>query len=150
MSSPSENIRVARLRAGVEPAEVARSAGLNTPWYFDVEGHDDEVTGNISLGALKAIARSLATTPLELLEGPGMVGSLTYRSAASLMDLVKARIDAEHLSVDAYGSRIGWDLTSVLAEPERLWEFPFEMLRALCGDLDVDWREVLDAPRSPG
>jgi len=50
--SPSENIRVARDRAGLEPEDVARAVGLNKPSYVDVEGHDDEVTGNISLATV--------------------------------------------------------------------------------------------------
>jgi hypothetical protein len=86
---------------------------------------------------------------LELLEDPGAVGGASHLSAAALMDLVKARIDAKHLTVDAYGYEIGWDVTSVLADPERLRECPFDMLRALCGDLGLDWRSVLDAPRRP-
>src|SRR3954453_6908226 len=111
MGSPSENIRVARIRAGAEPDEVARAAGLNRAWYFDVEERDDEVSGNISLRALQAIAHSLGTTPLEILEGPRAAGASSPRSAKALVDLVKVRIGAEHLSVDAYCSRIGWDVS---------------------------------------
>jgi DNA-binding XRE family transcriptional regulator len=63
MNSRSENIRLARIRAGMTPEAVARSAGLNKPTYlFHVEAHDDEVRGNISLRALKSIARTLGTT----------------------------------------------------------------------------------------
>lgn len=130
----------------MEPEEVARAAGLNKPWYFDVEGRDDEVTGNISLRALKAIARVLGTTPLELLEGPGVVGAAAPGSAAALVELVQARIDAERLTVEAYGSRIGWDMVPVFADPEHLWEYPFDMLRVLCEDLAVDWRAFLHEP----
>ena len=74
MGSPSENIRDARVRAGLEPEDVARAVGLNKPWYYDVEGRDDEVTDCISLATLMAIARTLGTTALELLEGPGHLG----------------------------------------------------------------------------
>jgi transcriptional regulator with XRE-family HTH domain len=147
--SPSENIRLARIRAGVEPDEVARAAGLNKPSYFDVEGRDDEVTGNISLRSLEAIAHALETTPLELLEGHGAVGAASRRPVAELIALVRARLGAERLTVEAYGERIGWDLAPVLAHPEQLWEYPFDALQSLCDDLDVDWREWIDAP-GPG
>ena len=146
MSSPSENIRLARIRAGKEPEEVARSAGLKKPTYiFHVEAHDDEVMGNISLRALKSIARTLGTTSLELLEGPDAIGASSRRSSTSLADLVKARIDAQNLTVDGYGDRIGWNVKLILGDPERLWDYPFDMLQALCGELGIDWREVVDA-----
>jgi transcriptional regulator with XRE-family HTH domain len=144
MSSPSENVRLARIRAGIEPEEVARAAGLNKPTYvFHVEARDEDVTGNISLRALKAIARTLGTTPLEILEGAGAVRAGAHRSSASLADLVRLRIDAENLTVGSYGDRIGWNVESILRDPGRLWDYPFEMLQALCEDLRVDWRDVL-------
>jgi transcriptional regulator with XRE-family HTH domain len=148
--SPSENIRLARIRAGVEPDAVARAAGLNKPSYFDVEGHDDEVTGNISLRSLSAIAHALKTTPLELLAGHGAVGLASPRPAAELPDLARVRLSGERLTVEEYGDRIGWDLAPVLADPEYLWEYPFDMLHSLCEDLEVDWREWIEAPRPPG
>jgi transcriptional regulator with XRE-family HTH domain len=146
MSSPSENIRLARIRAGKEPEEVARSAGLNKPTYiFHVEADDDEVRGNISLRALKSIARALGTTPLQILEGADAVAASSRRSSASVAELVKARIDAEHLTVGGYGDRIGWNVSPILDDPERLWDYPFDMLHALCGELGLDWREIVDA-----
>jgi transcriptional regulator with XRE-family HTH domain len=149
MSSPSENIRLARIRAGKQPEEVARAAGLNNPTYiFHVEVQDDEFTGNISLRALKAIARTLETTPLEILEGAGAVGASPHRPAAWLADLVKARLDAERLTIDCYGDRIGWNVRSILGDPESLWDFPLVMLQALCDDLGVDWKDFIDGTPS--
>lgn len=150
MGSPSENIRAARVRAGVEPEDVARAVGLNKPWYYDVEGRDDEVTGNISMATLMAIARTLGTTAVELLGGPGTVGGAPKRSSADLVDLARARIAAEHLTVDAYGDRIGWDMAPVLKNPEHVWQYPFAMLQALCEDVGVDWKEFVDGTASPG
>lgn len=130
----------------MEPEEVARSAGLNKPTYiFHVEADDDEVRGHVSLRALKSIARTLGTTPLEILEGAGAVNASSPRSSASLAALVKARIDAENLTVDGYGERIGWNVEPILGDPERLWDYPFDMLQALCGELGLDWREVIAA-----
>jgi transcriptional regulator with XRE-family HTH domain len=124
MGSPSENIRLARIRAGLEPEDVARAIGLNVPWYRDVEGDDDEVTGNVSLGTLMAIARTLNMTTVELLEGPGTLGDAAKRSGLELADLARARIASDRLTVEKYGERIGWDRAPVLAAPEHLRQYP--------------------------
>jgi transcriptional regulator with XRE-family HTH domain len=151
MGSPSENVRLARARAGLEPADVALAVGLNEPSYYDLEAHDgEEVTGNISLGMLSAIARTLRTTTVELLEGHGAVGPASRRSPSVLAELARARVAADGVTVDAYGDHIGWDVVPVLANPEHVWEYPFAMLHALCEDLGVDWKEFIDAPTSPG
>jgi transcriptional regulator with XRE-family HTH domain len=144
MRSPSENIRLARTRIGLEPEDVARAVGLNVPWYRDVEGHDDEVTGNVSLGTLMAIARTLNTTTVELLEGPGALDGASKRSGLELADLARARIASDGLTVKEYGDRIGWDMAPVLAAPEHLQRYPVVMLQALCHDLGVDWKAFVD------
>lgn len=149
MGSPSENIRLARLRTGLEPEDVARAVGLNVPWYRDVEGDDDEVTGNISLGTLMAIARTLNTTTVELLEGPGTLGGAAERSELELGDLARARIAAGGLTIEQYSERIGWDMAPVLASPEHLRRYPIVMLQALCHDLGVDWKDFVDGPSWP-
>ena len=150
MGSPSENIRAARVRAGMEPEDVARAVGLNKPWYYDVEGRDDEVTGNISMTTLMTIARTLGTTVVALLEGPEMAGAPSKRSSAELAALARARIAADGLTADAYGDRIGWDIAPVLKNPEHVWQYPFAMLQSLCEDLGVDWKEFVDGAASPG
>jgi hypothetical protein len=134
----------------MQPADVARAVGLKEPSYYDLESHDDEVTGNISLGTLAAIARALGTTTVELLDGPDTIGPAARRSPSFLVDLVRSRITSDGFTVHAYGDRIGWDMEPVLANPEYMWKYPFDMLHALCEDLGVDWKECIDAPGSPG
>lgn len=150
MGSPSENIRTARLRAGLRPEDVARAVGLNKPSYYDVEASDDEVTGNISLATLTTIARCLGTTVADLLDCPETHATNLSRPIFDLMALAQARMAAEHLTVEAYGNRVGWNLAPAFENPERIWDYPFEMLRALCGNLGADWTQFLDAATSPG
>jgi hypothetical protein len=133
----------------LEPEDVARAIGLNKPWYYDVEGRDDEVTDTISLATLIAIARTLGTTVIELVEGPGSHVS-SKRSRSDLVALTRARIAAECMTVDAYGDRIGWDVTSILVNPEDVERYPLVMLQALCEELGVDWKEFVDSAASPG
>src|SRR3954470_22854729 len=118
MGSPSENIRVARERAGLQPEDVARAVGLNKPSYYDVEGSDDEVTGNISMAILAAIARFLGTTPVEVLEGEGTQPGRAKRPTSDLVALARARIAADRLTIEAYGDRFGWNLAPVFENPE--------------------------------
>jgi len=150
MGSPSENIRAARVRAGLEPEDVARAVGLNKPSYYDVEASDDEVTGNISLATLAAIARCLGTTAVELLEGPGTHTNRNNRPMSELVALANARMAADHLTIEGYGNRFGWNLAPILEDPRRVSEYPVEMLRALCDDCGVDWKQFLDGSTSPG
>jgi transcriptional regulator with XRE-family HTH domain len=150
MGMPSENVRLARTRAGLEPADVAQAVGLNKSSYYELESHDDEATTGISLGILRAVARTLGTTAVELLEGPDAVRPRSGQALSILVDLVRTRIASHGLTVDAYGDRIGWDVAPVLANPEHVWEYPFDMLHALCEDLGVDWKEFIDDPGSSG
>jgi transcriptional regulator with XRE-family HTH domain len=145
MGSPSENLRLARERAGLEPAQVAEATGLNRPWIYDLEADDDEVVGNISLRVLAVLARTVGTTPLQLVEGPASRAVVVRRSAAALAMLMRSRIDndAPALTIEALGDRIGWDIAAFAADPDQLWEYPLVMLQALCADLNVDWRETL-------
>ena len=138
------------MRAGLEPAEVASAVGLSKSWYHEVEFHDDEAAGNISLGTLEAIARRLGTTAVELLEGPGAAIAAGKRSLPVLVDLARTRMASEGLTMESYSNRIGWDMAPVLANPDCVLEYPFVMLRALCEDLGVDWKEFIDRPLSPG
>ena len=148
MESPSKHIRVARVRAGLQPEDVARAVGLNKPSYYDLEASDVEVTGNISLATLTAIARCLGTTTVELLEGPRTDASRSNRPQSDLLALAQARIAAVGLTVKAYGDRLGWNLAPVFENPERIWEYPFDVLRSLCDDLGADWRQFLDRATS--
>jgi transcriptional regulator with XRE-family HTH domain len=150
MGSPSENIRVARVRAGLQPEDVAQAVGLTKPSYYDLEDSDDEVTGSISMATLAAIARFLGTTPVEVLEGQATQPGRPKRPSSDLVALAQARIAADRLTVEAYGNRFGWNLAPVFDNPERVWEYPFEMLQALCDDLGADWKQFLDGATSPG
>jgi transcriptional regulator with XRE-family HTH domain len=143
MGSASENIRLARTRAGLEPAAVAAAVGLNKPWYYDVEAYDYEVTDNISLRKLAAIARTLGTTVPEIIDGARTSVPVAKQSLA---ELARARMASEAMTVDAYSERIGWDIRPVLANPEQVWEYPFCMLAALCADLGADWRAFIEEP----
>jgi transcriptional regulator with XRE-family HTH domain len=150
MGSPSENIRAARVRAGLQPEDIARAAGLNKPSYYDVEASDDEVTGNISLATLTAIARYLGTTAVELLEGPGTHTHRNNRPMSELVALAKARMAVDHLTIEGYGDRFGWNLAPIFEDPRRVSEYPLEMLQALCEDCGADWKQFLDGSTSPG
>ena len=150
MGSPSENIRSARVRAGLQPEDVARAAGVNKSSYYDVEASDDEVTGNISVATLRAIACCLGTTALELLEGPGANTNRNNRPISDLVMLAKARMAADHVAVEAYSDRLGWNVAPILEDPRRVEEYPFDMLQALCDDCGADWKQFLDDSTSPG
>jgi ribosomal-protein-alanine N-acetyltransferase len=147
--SPSENLRLARERAGLEPEQVANATGLNKPWIYCLESHDDEVVGNISIRVLAVLAGTVGTTPLALIDGSLAATVVHRRSPEALAALIERRIELEGLTAEHWGERIGWDISPFLADPQHLWEYPLDMLQALCSDLGVDWRETLaEAPGS--
>ena len=150
MSSPSERIREARERLGLEPSEVAAAAGLNYDAYFDVEHCDDEATSNISLDQLIVIGRLIGLTPLGILEGSGFPAPARRVSLAELAGRAAERMAGEGMSAYEYGERVGWEMAPVFTDPETIRTYTVDALRDICREVGIDWHEAppaaLDEP----
>jgi len=147
MSSPSERIREARERLGLSPHAVAQGAGLNYDWYFDVEHDDGEVTSNLSLDSLIAIAAALWLTPLGILEGPDFPQPAERVSLAELAELAMRRMEETELPLEAFSERVGWEMAPVFADPESIRGYTVDALRDICREVGVDWHAAI--PQSP-
>ena len=71
--TPPERIRLARERAGLEPADVAAQLNLPQAHYWDLESFEDEAWMTISLEELGTLARILGVTPRFILDGEAPV-----------------------------------------------------------------------------
>ena len=135
----------ARERLDLSLADVAGQLGVVTSEYWDIEFHHDEAFSCFSIVELRKIATILAT-PLETLLFGSDFGKPTERiSPAVVVERLHALAASEGLTIEQLGDRIGWELESVMADPEALWELNLYGLSDVCHAIGVDWVAVLFA-----
>lgn len=139
--APSERLRAARERAGLEASDVADRAGLPLPHYCDLEAFDDDVWSTISLETLLLVSRELNVTPSLILEGRDTPG--TRMAFGEFSAAIAAAIRKDGGDADAWGERVGWDVAPLLEDPEAIWELNAEGLRDIANAAGLDWRAVL-------
>ena len=138
-----ERIRRARESLGLSEKQVAEALQLPIAWYCDVEAYPWEVFSTVSLSRLQLLGRVLRLEPREILVGDPD-GSPTGTIAFKELSAAVARKMAERsLDVQAASERVGWELSEVLGDPEKFWDFNIEGLRDVCGFAEIDWLAVV-------
>lgn len=67
--NPADRIKQARIQLGLAPEQVAGLLGITTPHYYDLEGHDDELTSTLAIDQALRLAAILHTSLSFLLWG---------------------------------------------------------------------------------
>jgi transcriptional regulator with XRE-family HTH domain len=136
--------RIARARqiAELSAEHVAQELGLTAQAYHDLEARDDEAFLAISIRQLFVLARTLRTTPLELVS-PDSVRPATPMTFDDLASMVREKIRAEHLDPDTWSSSVGWDVCALLDDPRAVGALNLDGLVDICAALGVDWRALL-------
>jgi hypothetical protein len=131
---------------------VADRVGLSLASYYDLEGRDDEAFTCISLGQLVALGSALRVSPRELVDDQEASPATERVAYARLADQVRTQVDLEGTSPEAWGDRIGWDVSALLLNPERVADLNLDGLRDICSAVGIDWRAVvpIDGPTSTG
>ena len=144
MDGYADKIRRKRLAAGKSEGEMAELIGINLPSYFDLESYDDEVVDCLSLRELSKMCRALNITPANLLsdemKGSGNPGRLSF---TEFIEGVKSHIESHDMTVPEFEDKVGWELESLLNDPEEMWERNVQFLKDVCVEVGIDWLGVV-------
>lgn len=142
--SVAKRILQARERAGIAADALAESVGLEPMAYYDLEHYDDEAFTTVSLAQLCAVARAVRLSP-RLLLAPEFISSTgTTISMQDVVQGIRRRIAADHLTPAAFSDAAGWDVSAALEDPESAWAgWCVDTLRDVCEQVGIDWRAVV-------
>jgi transcriptional regulator with XRE-family HTH domain len=139
----AERIRTARQRAGISARELAEAMGLSIESFDDLESYDDEAFMCVSLSQLGALGDRLGLTPVEIV-APIVTMNPDPIPMSTLLARVVSEIERKGETAEAFGTRLGWDVSGALANPQNTWqEWNLECLQAVCKSVGVDWLGVL-------
>ena len=146
MDGYADKIRRKRLAAGKSEGEMAELVGISFESYFDLESYDDEVVDCLSLSELSKMCRALNITPADLLSDE-VVGSDNppHLSFAQFIERVKSYIESHGMTVPEFEDKVGWELESLLNDPEAIWERNVQFLKDVCVEVGIDWLWVVPA-----
>ena len=143
MDGYADKIRQKRSAAGKSEEEMAELIGINLPSYFDLESYDDEVVDCLSLTELRKMYRALNMTPADLFSdearGSDDAGHLSF---AEFSKKVKSHIESHGMTVPEFEDKVGWELESLLNDPEEIWERNVQFLKDVCVELGINWLRV--------
>jgi transcriptional regulator with XRE-family HTH domain len=139
----AQRIKAAREKLNLSHDEVSERVGVSRDSYYDLEAQDDEAYMVISIRQLLKLGCALGVSARELVEeddGPLLEERVSYEELAAR---VRAQIEAERMDVDAWGTKVGWDVAGLLGDPAKVADLNLDGLCDICRAIGVDWRAVL-------
>jgi transcriptional regulator with XRE-family HTH domain len=137
-------IATAREKAGLS-AKAADRLQLSVASYYDLEHDDDEAFMTISLTTLIELGRTLGVPVRQLVDDQNPTAAARPVTYDELASRVRAQIEAEGIVPDAWGQKVGWEVSALLADPGRIADLNLDGLADICSAVGVDWRAVLTA-----
>jgi len=130
-------IREAR---GLGPGNLAKELGINTNWYFDLEADRPSWPDEISIRVFRQLARELDISPSALLsESERLVPT-----AQAFVDALTNHLATSGMLPEVMADKIGWDVERLIAAPALVADLHAEGFKAICDEIGLDWRLVLD------
>lgn len=145
MEGYADKIRQKRLAVGKSEREMAELIGINLPSYFDLESYDDEVVNCLSLSELSKMNQALNMTPAELFSEDVSGSDDAHLSFAEFIEKVKSHIESHDMTVPEFEDKVGWELESLLNDPEEIWKRNVEFLKDVCVEVGINWLSVAPA-----
>lgn len=145
MEGYADKIRQKRLAVGKSEREMAELIGINLPSYFDLESYDDEVVDCLSLSELSKMNQALNMTPAELFSEDVSGSDDAHLSFAEFIEKVKSHIESHDMTVPEFEDKVGWELESLLNDPEEIWKRNVEFLKDVCVEVGINWLSVAPA-----
>lgn len=137
--STAAKIKSCRGSLGLDPKAVAATLAMNEPSYWDVEGHDDELSDVVEFSQAIQLSRLLGVRLLALLEEDFDYiagGRITFQE---LRELILRKIAEEKLKKE----ELSWDIDEFLEEPKIAFEYPILFLKLIAPEVGFDWRAVV-------
>lgn len=138
---PEDRLKEARIKAGLSEEEVARHIGINKPWYYDLESHDDEIISTLDLAVLFHLCRLLQIRPHYLFD------RTVARSGYTLENLqrdLKAKQLELKLHDEAYWNYLGWDVSGFFTDAFVFFDNPVLWVEDLARVVGKDWLQIIE------
>lgn len=133
-------LKQAREATGRSPQEIAASAGLPAPTYYDLEEQDGELNMVVSLGELFKLASALGIRTRFIFDDK-IEGQLI--SAEQLCAKIKSYLDATRMSISEFENRVGFVIAPALGNPVEVFNWNVDCLRFVCSEIGVNWLDAL-------
>ena len=65
-----------------------------------------------------------------------------HLSFAEFSKKVKSHIESHGMTVPEFEDKVGWELESLLNDPEEIWERNVQFLKDVCVELGINWLRV--------
>ncbi len=141
----ADRIKSARLRARILEQEIVDSIGLGSAAYGDLEAYDDEAFMCVSLHELGSLADMLGVAPHELVAPPGATVPPPVKMRV-VVESIKTQIRDRSETPDSFGDRVGWDISSALADSRNAWkDWNLDCLQDVSKAVGLKWLGVLAA-----
>jgi transcriptional regulator with XRE-family HTH domain len=141
----AQRILRARESLRLTQEDVAAFWGEQVSMYWDLELYDDEAFTVISVRQLQRLAAVLGTSVNALLFGEEPSPELPGASFAEVVTRLRSRMTEDAMSAEHLGDHIGWELHSLMLDPDTLGDLPVCGLRSVCHAVGVDWVAALRA-----
>ncbi len=139
----ASRIAAAREKVGLSANDVAERVGLSVQSYWDLETNDDEAFMAVSLREIVLLSRVLRVSPCDLVDPENSLPPDAKVSYANLVAAIRAQMEVDGVDAEVWGTRVGWDVTGVIADAERVGDLNLDALHDICCALGIDWRAVL-------
>src|SRR5262245_16341592 len=106
---------------GLSAQTLAAALDITISWYDDLEMHDDELYQTLSLHQSGVLADQLGTTPFDLARPEGVTAPAPV-TMSDVFAAITRELERTGETLDAFGDRIGWDLSKLRTSPDAAWK----------------------------
>jgi transcriptional regulator with XRE-family HTH domain len=132
-------IREFRTMAGISESEMAKRLNISDMEYFDLELHNDELCTAFDLVEIKTLTNILGITFQQLFAYSEPV----FISFGEIKDKIISYVETNNTTLQEVEDQAGWELESIIANPNEIWDRPIMFLQDICNVLKIDWHAVL-------
>lgn len=136
-------IKALRETQGLSIEEASKAAEISFSNMFDLESYANEVLMCISLSELAILARVLGTYPLELLDPEASMRPEAGLCHNELSRAILQFLERSQQPIEAFEEHVGWEVTEVLNEPEKILNWNVDCLSDVCAAISVNWWDVI-------
>jgi DNA-binding XRE family transcriptional regulator len=119
--------------------DLASSIGISVEHYCDLEDQDGELYTTLSLHELRKLTMTLGTS-IRVLFGIKGEAIIDFEGIA---EALRRHLVKEHLSVDEFGNKVGWNLQNFIDGPDIAGEWNVDCLCDVCRGLGISWLDAL-------
>ena len=137
--SIAAQIKARRENLGLNLKAVAATLAMDEASYWDLEGHDDELTDVADLSQAMQLSHLLGVRLLTLLEEDYdyvVGGRISFQDLREMIlrKIAEGKLKKEELS---------WEIDEFLEEPKIAFEYPILFLKLIALEVGFDWRAVI-------